>query len=68
MSNTTKKQANDVKHQLRQQGLTLKEWGAQYGYTLRQVSDVVRGVNKCNFGTGREIAERLGLSNQELTH
>ena len=65
MSNTNKKQANDVKHRLRQQGLTLTEWGEKYGYTMRQVSDVVRGVNQANYGKGREIAEKLGLISPE---
>lgn len=63
--NQGKKQANDVKHRLRQQNTSLTEWAKNNGYTLRQVSDVVRGVNKCNFGTGREIAEKLGLINPE---
>ena len=65
MNNATdeeKKQANDVKHRLRQQKLTIKKWAEQNGYTPRQVSDVVRGINKAQYGTGREIAEKLGLS------
>ena len=67
MNNANKQQANDVKHRLRQeQGLTLKEWGEQNGgYTMRQVSDVIRGVNQANYGKGREIAEKLGLIEEQ---
>lgn len=64
MNNTNidlKKRASDIKHKFRQQGTNLTEWGKQYGYTTREISNVLRGINKGNFGKGREIAERLGL-------
>lgn len=53
--------ADLIKHKLRKQGLTLKAFAAVNGFKLRSVSDVVRGVRKCNFGEGRDVAEKLGL-------
>ena len=51
--------ANDIKHRLRQQNMTLKQWAASNGYTYHTVSNVMRGVNKATFGAGREVAEKL---------
>ncbi|MFZ2449108.1 MAG: hypothetical protein WAW36_01120 [Methylovulum miyakonense] len=59
MDKSNKTLPTDIKHKFRQRNMTMKSWGKQYGYTLRQVSDVVRGVNKAEYGTGREIAEKL---------
>jgi gp16 family phage-associated protein len=64
MNISNRNQGNDIKHRLRQQKMTLKSWAELHGYTLRQVSDVVRGVNQANYGTGREIAEKLGLTGE----
>lgn len=51
--------ANDIKHRLRQQKTTLKEWAKANGYEYHTVSNVLRGVNKATFGAGREVAEKL---------
>ena len=51
--------ANDIKHRLHQQKLTVKQWAAQNGYPYYTVSNVLRGVNKATFGAGREVAEKL---------
>lgn len=51
--------ANDIKHKLRQQNTTLKQWAAAHGYPYYTVSNVMRGVNKATFGAGREVAEKL---------
>ncbi len=51
--------ANDIKHRLHQQKLTLKQWAAINGYQYHTVSNVLRGVNKATFGAGREVAEKL---------
>lgn len=53
--------ANQIKHELRQQGETLKSWAEKNGFPYRAVSDVVRGVRKGDFGVGREIRIKLGL-------
>lgn len=56
-----KEQANLIKHRLRQRGLTLKAWAEQNGFNYRDVSDVVRGIRRGQYGVGREIAQRLGI-------
>lgn len=53
--------ANQIKHQLRQQGLTLRQFAQLHGFRYRTVSDVVRGLRKGNFGEGREVRIKLGL-------
>ncbi|GAB6139888.1 hypothetical protein JCM14076_06170 [Methylosoma difficile] len=59
MAEPNEKSLDGIKHRVRQRGMTLKSWGEQYGYSLRQVSDVVRGTNKALYGTGKEIADKL---------
>lgn len=61
--NTNKSKANDIKHCVRKQGMTLKEWAAANGFKYRDVSDVVRGIRFGNYGVGRDIREKL----EELT-
>jgi gp16 family phage-associated protein len=50
---------NNVKHALRQRGHTMTSWAKANGFKFRDVSDVVRGIRHGNYGTGREIAEKL---------
>lgn len=50
---------NAVLHALRKQGSSLKEWAADNGYGYKNASNVLRGINRANFGHGREIAEKL---------
>jgi len=52
---------NQIKHRLRQQGITLKQWAAAHGFQYRTVSDVVRGIRQGNYGEGREVRLKLGL-------
>jgi gp16 family phage-associated protein len=52
---------NQIKHRLRQQGITLKSFAEQHGYKYRDVSDVVRGLRAGNYGVGRDIKIALGL-------
>ena len=52
---------NQIKHQLRQQGLTLKSFAALHGFKYRTVSDVVRGLRFGYYGEGREVRLALGL-------
>ena len=59
-----KKLSNDIKHCLRQEhGLTLTQLADDNGWTLRDVSDVVRGIRFGYYGRGRDIAEKI----KELT-
>lgn len=57
----TQPTANQIKHRLRQQGVTLKQWAKANGFKYRTVSDVVRGLRQGNYGEGREVRIKLGL-------
>ena len=57
----TKQQSNQIKHQLRQQNLTVKAWAELHGFKYRDVSDVLRGLRRGYYGTGRDIYLALGL-------
>lgn len=54
-----------VKRKLWSEGTTLKQWAEQNGYSARLVSDVVRGINRGNYGKGYEIAVKLGMKADE---
>lgn len=56
-----KQQSNQIKHRLRQQGMTVKSWAAKHGFKYRDVSDVLRGVRRGNYGAGRDIYVALGI-------
>lgn len=55
------KSGEQVKHELWSKGSSLKEWAEENGYPYRTVSDVVRGINRGNFGMGYDIAIKLGI-------
>jgi gp16 family phage-associated protein len=57
----TPKQANEIKHRLRQQGTTVKGWALAHGFRYRDVSEVLRGLRRGHYGAGREIYLALGL-------
>jgi gp16 family phage-associated protein len=57
----TKQQANQIKHRLRQQGMTLKAWAEAHNFKYRDVSDVLRGFRRGNYGAGRDIYIALGF-------
>lgn len=57
----TRQQSNQIKHRLRQQGMTLKSWAETHNFKYRDVSDVLRGVRRGNYGVGRDIYFALGL-------
>lgn len=50
-----------AKERIRKQGLTIKSWSHQKGLNYRVVSEVLRGVNKGNFGEGHRAAVELGM-------
>ena len=58
----TKHQSNQIKHRLRQQGMTMKSWAEAHNFKYRDVSDVLRGVRLGNYGAGRDIFLALGLN------
>lgn len=57
----TKERANEIKHRLHKQGMTLKSWCLANNFKYYTASNVLRGINKATFGEGREVAEKLGL-------
>ncbi|MBZ9610784.1 DNA-binding protein [Rheinheimera maricola] len=62
---TTQPTSNQIKHNLRQQGFTVKSWAEAKGFSYRTVSDVLRGLRKGNFGEGRDVRQALGLPVEE---
>lgn len=50
-----------AKEALYKQGITLKKFAEQHGFQYRTVSDVVRGINKANYGEGHAVAIALGI-------
>jgi len=61
----TKAESNNIKHRLRKQGHTLKSFAETNGFKYRDVSDVVRGVRRGNYGVGRDICLKLGINPDE---
>jgi gp16 family phage-associated protein len=57
----TRSQSNQIKHRLRQQGQTVKSWAETHHFKYRDVSDVLRGVRRGQYGAGRDIYLALGL-------
>lgn len=58
---TTTPTPNQIRHKLRTQGLTLKQFAENNGFKYRTVSDVVRGQRQGNYGEGRDVRLALGL-------
>jgi gp16 family phage-associated protein len=52
---------NQIKHDLRKQGHTVKSWAETHGFKYRDVSEVIRGIRRGNYGVGRDIRIKLGL-------
>lgn len=61
MQTTASPTPNEIKHRLRRQGITLKQWAQDNGFKYRTVSDAVRGIRQGNFGEGRDVRLKLGL-------
>ncbi|MES1977529.1 MAG: DNA-binding protein [Pseudomonadota bacterium] len=53
--------AAEVKTQLQERGVTLKDWAEGNGYAYDTVSCVVRGVHRASYGVGHRIAVQLGM-------
>ncbi len=61
MTTATHPTPNQIKHRLRQQGMTLKEFASANGFKYRTVCDAVRGQRLGNYGEGRDVRIKLGL-------
>lgn len=44
---------------------TVKQWAEEHDYNPRDVSDVIRGVNRAKYGRGYEIAVKLGMQDND---
>lgn len=54
------KKSDEIKHRLRtQHGMTLKQFCERYGFHYRTASNVLRGINRANYGNGRVVADKL---------
>ena len=54
-----KEKANEIKQRLYKRGETLKSWCQANNFKYFTASNVLRGVNKGNFGEGREVLTKL---------
>ncbi len=52
---------DEVKTRLHERGESLKSWAAKHGFKYGTVSQVVRGLNRANYGLGHRIAVALGM-------
>lgn len=50
-----------VKAQLRAEGLTIKEWAKDNGFSIYSVRAVISGHNKGHYGKAHKIAVALGI-------
>jgi gp16 family phage-associated protein len=53
--------ADQAKARVYEQGMTLTEFAAKKKLSFRVVSEVIRGVNKGNYGEGHRAAVALGM-------
>ena len=57
---TIQAQGNHIKHQLLiQHQLNLKSFSEKYSFRYVSVSEVVRGINRGNYGQGKLIKDKL---------
>lgn len=56
-----RKSREEAKAWLKEQNLTQAEWGRRNGYSSNEISRVLSGKSKLNYGREREIAIRLGI-------
>lgn len=57
--------AAQVKQNLKNKGMTLKQWALINDLPYDSVSKVLNGVRKANYGLGHQIAVKLGLKIEE---
>lgn len=56
---STKIDGNEIKHRLGQKGMNLVSFAEKYHFQYRMVSDVVRGINRGNYGKGRDVLDKI---------
>lgn len=55
------KTPDQVKADFQAKGITISQWARDHGYKPREVSLVLNGQVKGNYGKGHDIAVALGL-------
>ncbi len=58
---------DQVKARFRSKGQTVKDWADAHGYRFNDVYRVLNGQSKANYGTGHEIAVKLGMKRPDQT-
>lgn len=61
MNKTEQKTPEQVKADFTAKGITISQWARDHNYTPREVSLVLNGQVKGNYGKGHDIAVALGL-------
>jgi gp16 family phage-associated protein len=62
-------QADDVKREFEDAGISIREWAEANGYNPRTVYAVLGGALKCRHGISHDMAVALGLKTQaKATH
>ncbi|ANN81559.1 phage-associated protein, BcepMu gp16 family [Aggregatibacter actinomycetemcomitans] len=56
-----KKTREEVKAWFKEINITQAEWGRRNGYTSNEISRVLNGRSKLNYGREREIAIKLNI-------
>ncbi|MBP4133554.1 DNA-binding protein [Avibacterium paragallinarum] len=56
-----KRSREDVKAWFKELNITQAEWGRRNGYSSNEISRVLTGKSKLNYGREREIAIKLNL-------
>jgi len=57
-----KRTREDVKSWFKELNLTQAEWGRRNGYNSNEISRVLSGKSKLNYGREREIAIKLNIN------
>lgn len=58
------KTAQQVKEELRQQGITIEKWARDNGFRYDAVRNVLAGRSKGFYGNGHKIQVALGMKDQ----
>ena len=56
-----KRTREEVKASLKELNITQTEWGRRNGYSSNEISRVLSGKSKLNYGREREIAIKLNI-------
>ncbi|WP_230660455.1 DNA-binding protein [Psychrobacter sp. I-STPA10] len=58
---TRAEKAEQIKKNLHEQGITIRQWSKQHGYPDTEVYKVLNGERKGLYGRAHEIAVAIGL-------